>query len=305
MPFPSGTYILQIGDGATRSELEQFYSLLQGYLSAEHKEDGSHSAITADSVTTTGDVTSGWDGTFDGNVTADADGSPVNIGNIVATGVSGFPTAPGVRMTQTPSGVGACDFAIAADFASLVAPGLVFYEPINVAATGAAGFLVLYRSSVLGSAPSAYSLIPQNSTVQMSVGENTNGRRMAEVNGAIVRASAMLSGALLSLTSRLVPAQLTASVNNYAINTAARIFLSNDGGSYDITGIAAGVEGQTLWLCNAGGAGTITLKNNNGSSSAANRILSANSADTVLRAGNGSALLLYDATVGFWYVVGA
>jgi hypothetical protein len=88
MPYPSGTYIAQIPDHWTREELEQFYSLLQGYLSAQHKETGAHSAITADSVTATGD------GTFNGNVTADADGSPIVLG-----------TFPGVSLRRAGNGI--------------------------------------------------------------------------------------------------------------------------------------------------------------------------------------------------------
>lgn len=51
MPYPSGTYILQIADSNVRGELEQFYALLQGYLSQEHTDSGGHSDVTADSVT--------------------------------------------------------------------------------------------------------------------------------------------------------------------------------------------------------------------------------------------------------------
>jgi hypothetical protein len=76
MPFPSGTYINQIEDWAVRQELQQLYALFQGYLATEHKDSGAHAAVTADSLSTIG------------NVTADSDGRlPVVIGPL-GTGVS-------------------------------------------------------------------------------------------------------------------------------------------------------------------------------------------------------------------------
>jgi hypothetical protein len=64
MAFPTTTFVDQL-DQLTRMELEQFVSLLQGYLQAQHKEDGSHSAITADSITLASPVVGA------GNVTGD------------------------------------------------------------------------------------------------------------------------------------------------------------------------------------------------------------------------------------------
>src|SRR4051812_8194933 len=83
MGYPSLTFPTQLSH-FTRTELEQLISLLQGYLSVEHTEDGTHRAITADSVTVTGDVTVDGDGTFDGNVTADSDGDPAVLGTLGA-----------------------------------------------------------------------------------------------------------------------------------------------------------------------------------------------------------------------------
>lgn len=51
MAWPSVTWG-NLLPAAVRQELEQFAALLQGYLSSQHKDDGSHSDITADSVTT-------------------------------------------------------------------------------------------------------------------------------------------------------------------------------------------------------------------------------------------------------------
>jgi hypothetical protein len=49
MPFPGGTYLSQL-TGAVKSELDQFYALLEGWLRIEHNEDGSHGDVTAVSV---------------------------------------------------------------------------------------------------------------------------------------------------------------------------------------------------------------------------------------------------------------
>lgn len=49
MAYPSLTFP-NLLDNATKSELELFISLLQGYLSAQHDDDGAHTDITADSL---------------------------------------------------------------------------------------------------------------------------------------------------------------------------------------------------------------------------------------------------------------
>jgi hypothetical protein len=54
MPFPSGTFIdsMRASYGIVADELDAFYSLLQGWMSKEHKADGTHGALTADTITT-------------------------------------------------------------------------------------------------------------------------------------------------------------------------------------------------------------------------------------------------------------
>lgn len=51
-------------------ELDQHNATLSGYLDEEHKEDGSHGDVTADSVVVANEVTAGGAGTFGGNLTA-------------------------------------------------------------------------------------------------------------------------------------------------------------------------------------------------------------------------------------------
>ncbi len=56
MPFPSITYLDQL-IGTVRDEFLHLYAQIEGWLRKEHKDDGSHGDISADSVTTDGTVT--------------------------------------------------------------------------------------------------------------------------------------------------------------------------------------------------------------------------------------------------------
>lgn len=51
-------------------ELDQHNATLSGYLDEQHKEDGSHGDVTADSVVVANEVTAGGAGTFGGDLTA-------------------------------------------------------------------------------------------------------------------------------------------------------------------------------------------------------------------------------------------
>lgn len=63
MPFPSPTFLNQIRGvlGFVAGEFEHFYAQLEGYLRKEHKDDGSHGDVTAQSVVVANDVTAGGD----------------------------------------------------------------------------------------------------------------------------------------------------------------------------------------------------------------------------------------------------
>jgi len=125
MAFPSVTWSQLLEPGA-RQEAEQFAALVQGYLSVQHKDDGSHGDITADSLTVTGDatidgdITGGADLTIAGdaaiggditcdNLTASAtvEGSTISIGDVSTAGnlIIGAPvtaTDPGSSSIQVP-----------------------------------------------------------------------------------------------------------------------------------------------------------------------------------------------------------
>jgi hypothetical protein len=173
--------------GVLVEELDQLLIDVDAYLLVEHKGDGSHSDVTADSVTVENDVTAGGDGTFDGNVTADADGTAVEIGNGVGGGGDYF-GAPGIRFTYSSTH----DWAVLLgdnNYSGASRPGMIWHDPPNVAATGTAGFLALYRSTAIGVINAEYHLIPATSVSLIYLGADTLGRRIAALNCFHVRAN--------------------------------------------------------------------------------------------------------------------
>ena len=70
MPYPTLTFPQQLPE-QLRWELELLLAQIQGYLSHEHKGDGSHGDVTADSATVAGAVSAGGAVTATGAVSAD------------------------------------------------------------------------------------------------------------------------------------------------------------------------------------------------------------------------------------------
>jgi hypothetical protein len=97
------------------------------------------------------------------------------------------------------------------------------------------------------------------------------------------------------------PAQLTADQNDYAIGTGD-IFRVSASAARNITGIAAGVDGQAILLVNTGSF-AITLKHESTSSTAANRFTVPWAGDYVMSANGGAALLVYFTASSRWRVV--
>lgn len=87
--------------------------------------------------------------------------------------------------------------------------------------------------------------------------------------------------------------------NNYApAGLSDAVFLKiTPSADIDITGLTTGSAGRFLLICNGSASFTVTLKNNDGSSLAANRFSMEN--DTVLRDGK-LALLWYDSATSLW-----
>lgn len=248
MPYPSLTFA-QLLDNATREELEQFVALLQGYLSSEHKDDGSHSDLTADSVTVAGDVTATGDGSFDGTVTADADGMAVVIGDVSDdTGIS----APGISLARDTTS----HFALMADRPNSLAgaAALVIQDALN---TGVSTIpIVLYRTTSIGASPAGYTLMPLASTATLDLGENSSGKRITNLYASVVTAQAAV-----------VTTTLNCSTNGFQV-AAAQTIASGAGGTYDFPN---GATAEGILVINArdrnaaalflmrGGTGSVVL----------------------------------------------
>jgi hypothetical protein len=100
-------------------------------------------------------------------------------------------------------------------------------------------------------------------------------------------------------TVALTPAQIKSDQNNYAPGTGWFQRWSSDA-SRNVTGLAAGVDGQVVEIWNVG-AQNIVLQNQNASSTAANRFLTSTGADLTLAADK-CAEGRYDATTARWRV---
>lgn len=98
MPYPSETYLNMLRSIGTYvpNEFESLYAQLEGYLTIEHKDDGSHSAITADSLTLAAD----------GALTLE-DGSTLSVVEDVPTVTGDFNVTGDLDVAGALSSVGA------------------------------------------------------------------------------------------------------------------------------------------------------------------------------------------------------
>lgn len=112
-------------------QIQQFVSYLKGYLSAQHKDDGSHGDVTADSLhivkgaattgsgsstgtlTVDGAVTGGGSGTFAGDVIADSSGAPLTLGAAVGQSSGNVgKIGPGLDLNGIPKTQGRWTFVL-------------------------------------------------------------------------------------------------------------------------------------------------------------------------------------------------
>jgi hypothetical protein len=95
----------------------------------------------------------------------------------------------------------------------------------------------------------------------------------------------------------------SADQDDLSLSSTASFFriATSVGAGIDITGIAAGVDGRQIVVCNIG-ANNITLKHQDGNSLVANRFQMPGGGDITLGP-DGTATLIYDATSGFWRLV--
>lgn len=101
-------------------------------------------------------------------------------------------------------------------------------------------------------------------------------------------------------STQSAPAQVTANQNDYnpssVVCASSATLLVNSDAARDITGMAGGVAGCEMRLVN-NGSFTITLKEQSGSSTAANRF---NTGGDITLAANAAVTLLYDGTASRW-----
>lgn len=138
------------------------------------------------------------------------------------------------------------------------------------------------------------SLSGQILTLQPADGSNPGG----------VSTSAQTLGGLKTLANGLALTQslVTPSGSSFELPLPTTSFVSLDGGFLTLTSIVAGVQGQVLILKNDSG-GSYTLKNQDGSVTAANRVITGTGGDLTV-ANTATVLLVYDTTASRWQVIG-
>lgn len=188
MPFPTLTFAEMLSN-STREELQQMLALFEGYLRVQHKDDGSHSDITADSITVTddapgatGDVTADGDGTFGGNVTAQSGTAAAKavlgqLSGIIASDVIKYGVllggeTEGWAIYARPSGSPGTD-----------GNELRIYDLKEQLGTAQSVIRIVHEA-----ASSRY-LLGIESGAALAIGEDASGKRIAELNVVQVLAS--------------------------------------------------------------------------------------------------------------------
>ena len=154
------------------SSFQDLYAQLEGWLRIEHHEDGTHADISADSLTVEGDIEGGGDGTFDGNVTADADSEPVIAG--LLTAVSNTRQVNGIDMRSAATS----RWRIGSYNSPSNQRELVFIDMLETSQP--------YVFRVKRTAANAYMLQPEG-TVALTVGEDAVGGRLTELTASTAR----------------------------------------------------------------------------------------------------------------------
>ena len=119
------------------------------------------------------------------------------------------------------------------------------------------------------------------------------------VSGNAIVTGTLTAGAITNVVN--TPTTLAANANDYALPAADTIRLSASA-AVTITGIAAGVSGQTDLLINVG-TFAITLAHASTLSLAGNRFAVQWAGDFVLEPNGGAVLIMYDATSALWRVL--
>jgi hypothetical protein len=112
MPFPAFNSVQEF-TAMAGNQIQQFTAYLTGFLQFQHKDDGSHGAVTADSVAITGALTVGGATTGTGAATYNANvkAKDVEIGDVGSANPTDGVLGPGMRIYDTTGTTPAYDLA--------------------------------------------------------------------------------------------------------------------------------------------------------------------------------------------------
>lgn len=208
-----------------------------------------------------------------------------------------------VRIGSDVSGLGTgIATALAVNTGSAGAPVLfngALGTPTSGTLTSATGLPISTGVSGLGTGVATALATPSSSNLRSAITDET-GTGFAMFNAAPQVTGLLDVNGAIKYSTQSAPAQITSNQNDYnpsSVNcSTSTTLLINSDASRDITGLAGGVTGCEMRLIN-NGSFTITLKEESGSSTAANRFSSG--ADIAL-AVNTSVPLIYDGTASRW-----
>lgn len=286
MAYPSVTF-RDILSASTLTELDQFCSLLQGYLNTQHNADGSHRAITAESVSADGA------GTFGGDVTAQSGSAngAVQVGALSSV-LPSISDKRGVLIAGT-SGVALLRYGRSGAF------------------TGAGSLFQFALWNLNSSANNAWLQIADDSGVPTLIDGGSgsgglnlgNGTRPITLLTATAADVATLRATGIFQTKKGSNLALVNGLNSN-VDVGATSFvaaITGPSAAFQIGGIVAGADGQWLSIHHNTGQ-VLTLNHNDGGSTAANRIFCPGAAAVATSANFGTALLQYNSAIPGWIV---
>lgn len=155
--------------------------------------------------------------------------------------------------------------------------------PCTTSGSGTGGGTILPRSPALGA-----------------------GLLGGEILGGGLPVAAEVAAASTPSFGTVSPAQLTASVNNYAPGSAGLLLLTTDGsGPYNVTGLSMSqVDGQEVVIINDHAIDSIVFKMASGSSTAANRFSNGSDVGDITLAPGGRSWWKYTSATTSWRYLG-
>lgn len=150
-------------------QFDRIIATIKAIWGVQHYPDGRHAAITGDSIVVTGAGTFGGDGSFNGNVTADADGSPIIAGVLAASG--GIRAGNGIDLRTNSAGSPLGRWRIAT-FVSASSERELMFQDI-VGALGPYTFRIFWDGS-------SYILQPESAS-PLNLGRDTTGGRIQHI----------------------------------------------------------------------------------------------------------------------------